>query len=82
MVSQKIYFEAIGRALGLPDDFKLSPETEISNIPGWDSLGWVTVILALEELSGKDFPIEDIENVKTLEELLKHFKSASIEDNE
>lgn len=74
MVTNNVCFEAIRSALDLPDDFELSTETEISNIPGWDSFGWVAVILALEKLSGRNFPIENIENIKTLDELLNNFK--------
>jgi acyl carrier protein len=75
MDANSTYFEAIRSAIDLPRDFELSTETVIANVPGWDSFGWVAVILALEKLSGKDFPIEDIENINNLDELLKKFKS-------
>lgn len=78
MVTNNMYFEAIRSAIDLPDDFELSAGTEISTIPGWDSFGWVSVILALEKLSGQDFPIENIENIKNLDELLNNFKPMSL----
>lgn len=70
-----MYYKTIAEAINLPPDFQLSPATQISDIPGWDSFGWVAVIVALEEMSGRDFPIENIENVKTLDELFKQFQS-------
>lgn len=75
MDTNSTFFEAIRNAIDLPQDFELTAETVIANIPGWDSFGWVSVILALEKLSGKDFPIENIENINNLDELLKNFRS-------
>jgi acyl carrier protein len=69
------YFDAIRSAIDLPQDFELTTETVISKVPGWDSFGWVAVILELEKLSGKDFPIEDIENINNLDDLLKKLSS-------
>ena len=76
MIDRKTYYEAIANAINLPPDFDLLPATEISAIPGWDSFGWVAVIVAIEGLSGKDFPVENIESVRTLDDLFKQIQSA------
>jgi acyl carrier protein len=74
MITNNMYLEAIREAIDLPEDFELSGETQISSVPGWDSLGWVSIILAFEQISGRDFPFENIENIENIDELLNNFK--------
>lgn len=83
MATYNEFIETIIGALNLPKSFKLDPETEISGVPGWDSFGWVSVILALEELIKRDFPIENIESIKKLSELFDNLNlpNAAIENN-
>lgn len=69
MVTRELVIGAIGRALDLPDDFPLRPDTRIANVPGWDSLGWVNVAAAMEELSGREFPLERIAGIDTVDAL-------------
>jgi acyl carrier protein len=60
----------ITEALELPEQFALTPDTRISQIPGWDSMAWISVITAIEEASGNEFPLDRVDEIKTLSNLL------------
>ena len=70
MESKRNRIAAIAVFLELPADFVLTSATQITAIPGWDSFAWVNVVTALEEMSGREFPIDNIENIKTLGDLI------------
>lgn len=63
------------RALDLPADYKLKLETQISDVPGWDSFGWVAVISALEGDSQIELIVEHIESVQTVGDFVEFVRS-------
>ena len=65
------FYKVLIDALELPDEFALAPEMPISTIPGWDSMAWISVIAGLEEITGKEFPLDGVDEIKTLGDLLK-----------
>ena len=69
MLSQEDASVLIRKALELPEGFELAPERKISSIPGWNSIGWLNVICAIEEASQKQVPIEALDDVHTLADL-------------
>ena len=69
MLSQEDASVLIRKALELPEGFELAPERKISSIPGWDSIGWLNVICAIEEASQKQVPIEALDDVHSLADL-------------
>lgn len=68
-MNRKLFIDAVTSVLELPDGFDLRPETVIAGVPGWDSMGWIKVIAAIEDMSGREFPTENIEDVVTVEDL-------------
>jgi acyl carrier protein len=69
MLSQEDASVLIRKTLELPDGFELTPERKIASVPGWDSIGWLNVICAIEEASQKQVPIEALDDVHTLADL-------------
>ena len=62
---------SIVSVLDLPAGYELAMSAEIAEIPGWDSMAWINVVAAIEEWSGKEFPIEKIADIKTIDDLIK-----------
>jgi acyl carrier protein len=69
MLSQEDTSVLIRKALELPDGFELAPERKIATVPGWDSIGWLNVICAIEEAAQKQVPIEALDDVHSLADL-------------
>jgi acyl carrier protein len=69
MLSQEDASILIRKTLELPDGFELRPDRKISSVPGWDSIGWLNVICAIEEASQKQVAIEALDDVHTLADL-------------
>mgnify|MGYP003333042484 FL=1 len=60
----------ISHTLELPETFEIKTETPIADVPGWDSFAWIAVISALEEHCGHEFPIDRIDGVRTIGDLV------------
>jgi acyl carrier protein len=42
----------------------------ISEIPNWDSMAWISIIAAIESRTGKSFPIDRIDDVRNVGDIL------------
>ncbi len=59
----------IRQALELPDTYDLNEDLRPAFIPGWDSIGWINIITAIEGTLGKEVPFDALDNVSTLRDL-------------
>lgn len=60
----------IREALTLPADYNLKPEVRVSDVPGWDSFAWVAIISMIEECSGVEFPVTEIDGIRCVGDLV------------
>ena len=42
----------------------------IAEIPNWDSMAWISIIAAIESRTGKPFPIDRIDDVRNVGDIL------------
>jgi acyl carrier protein len=61
----------LSRTLELPPGYELAGNTMIGKVPGWDSLTWVNVITAIESYCQGEFPIEKIDDLHSISDLVK-----------
>jgi acyl carrier protein len=67
--SEEELLRLIGAELGMaPED--IAPDRAISDIPSWDSMAWISVISAIEDRTGKLFPVEKIDDIRNIGDLL------------
>ena len=67
--SREELLELIGAELGiLPDTITL--ERAISDIPSWDSMAWISIITAIETRTGKLFPVDRIDDIRNVGDIL------------
>ena len=52
------------------DDIK--NETRLDEIPEWDSMGWVKIMNATQDIFNVDVLLEDAENIKTIDDLIQY----------
>lgn len=64
-------FSMIHAVLELPDGYGLGPETRIDEVPGLDSLGWISLITAIENQTDAEFDLEAIFRLETVADLSK-----------
>lgn len=63
-------FSIISDALELPDSYQLKRETQIGDVPGWDSFAWIAVIGALEEYCATEFPLDRVDEIRNIGDLV------------
>jgi acyl carrier protein len=51
------------------DDWEITPETTAAQVPGWDSLNHVNVILAVEKHFGVRFKTHEVLKLKNIGDL-------------
>jgi len=61
--------QLIGATLGISSD-EIEPDQLISDIPGWDSIAWISIITAIEGRTGMPFPIDRIDDIRSVNDLL------------
>jgi acyl carrier protein len=49
---------------------QIGPSTKAEDIPAWDSLNHVRLLIRLEQLYGISFPVDEVEVVRNVGELL------------
>ncbi len=62
------------------DVSELSDRTGPGDIPGWDSLGHITLMLEIQKQFGSHVPVEDaidVESIADLETILKRLHGAA-----
>lgn len=69
MISERLG-KVISKTLQL-DDFSLTEEMKASDVPGWDSLTHVSVILSVEKEFGVRFSDSEIIRLKNIGDLQK-----------
>jgi len=52
------------------DAIEISPETTANDIPGWDSLGHIKLMVSIEKKFSIKFTAKEISNLKNVGELL------------
>ncbi len=52
------------------DDLKLSPEMTAQDVPGWDSLAHVRIVVAVEQAFGVRFSTSEITSLKSIGDLV------------
>lgn len=57
--------------LALPADFVFGEGMRPANVPGWDSVAWLELILALENRCGREVPIELFDGVLTVADVCR-----------
>lgn len=67
--SKRDLLQLIGATLGVSSD-EIKPDQLISDIPGWDSIAWISIITAIEGRTGKAFPIDRIDDIRSVGDLL------------
>ena len=72
----------ISEALELPADHSLRGDTRIVDVPGWDSFGWVAVILALETHFARPVDIDGVRDVRCIRDILPLFEDNSMQKEE
>jgi len=58
-------------ALELPPNYHATADAPIADVPGWDSYAWIAVIGRLEDYCGCEFPVDRIDEVKSIGDLLR-----------
>ena len=53
------------------NSYSLSLDSQFGDVPGWDSLGHMKIVTAIEETLDVEFDIEEIIGVDTIEKLIK-----------
>jgi acyl carrier protein len=56
------------------DDLKLTRETTANNVPGWNSLAHVRIVVAAEQAFGVQFSTGEITSLKTVGDLVDLIK--------
>jgi acyl carrier protein len=67
--TQKI-FALISEAASLPENFDLTAQTPIREVPGWDSFAWISIITGIEQYCGSDFPIDRVDELHMVGDLI------------
>lgn len=63
--------ETIFRDLFDDDDIQIKPETTAADVPGWDSLNNVRLVVMIEKHFGIRFSAGEVVSLKNVGELLK-----------
>jgi acyl carrier protein len=69
---------AIFREIFMDDTLELTPETTADNIPGWDSIKYVEIILEVESTFGIKMKTREIDRLKNIGDFLYLIKAKSV----
>tara|TARA_A100000164_G_C21545591_1_gene602596 strand:+ start:216 stop:464 length:249 start_codon:yes stop_codon:yes gene_type:complete len=79
-ISEKELFQAISKALDIDSSF-VNIESSIDNIDEWDSLGSLSILTSLDEISnGETSNIDDISKATSCKELIKILRENNLYD--
>jgi acyl carrier protein len=51
---------------------RLAPDTRIEDVSEWDSVGWLTLMAAVEERLGVELVARDVREMKTVGDVLRY----------
>jgi acyl carrier protein len=60
--------ELVRRVFLLPPTFNFSPELRPAFIPGWDSFGWMRILLEIEQMLSCEVPVDLFDRVVTVDD--------------
>ena len=60
--------ELICRVFSLPTTFKFTPELRPAFVPGWDSFGWMSIMMEIEAIISREIPIGLFDRVVTVDD--------------
>ena len=63
------------------DESALTPDTEISSIEEWNSLGWLSVMSLLDERFDVSLSASEIRAMRTVSDVVEHVRSKSAVEN-
>ena len=69
MVSLEKIKAAFRVALDLPEDFEITDESAFNDVPGWDSVGHMRLVLELETIVGGPLELEEIVDLDTVQKI-------------
>ena len=61
--------DIVSDVLGIP----VSEESSVENVPGWDSLKTLQIVMALDE-AGHEIPLEKIAEIESVRDILSFLK--------
>jgi acyl carrier protein len=70
--------EVMAPALNISAD-AITPASTQANLPAWDSLGHVNLMVALEDAFGIELQIEDFSKLGSVRAILEYLKSQGVE---
>ena len=73
MLNAEKVIGTINQTLNLSLDPATTPQLESLQALGIDSLDFYSVLAELESMTGRNVPDEDIENLKTIQNLVNYF---------
>lgn len=73
MITAEQVIETINKTLEMNLDTKTTPKDVTLKSLGIDSLDFYSVLVELENLTGKKVPDEDVENILTINAIAKYF---------
>lgn len=64
----------------IAEELRMAPEDidlhrAIADIPSWDSMAWISIITAVEKRTGKLFPVDRIDDVQNVGDILRMTQS-------
>jgi acyl carrier protein len=59
------------KVLALPESFELADNISPTQVPGWDSMGWLNLIMAIEQRLGTELPAAEIDRVFNIGDLYR-----------
>ncbi len=74
--------DLIRAVFSLPAEFKFSPGLRPAFVPGWDSFGWMRMILAIEEIVAHEVPLTLFDRVVTVEDFCEAVVEFASQGNE
>lgn len=67
--------EVMNLTFGIPPD-EVSPRTSRADVPGWDSVGHLNLMLGLEDRFHVSLGVEDFTTLTSVEAILDYLKEA------
>ncbi len=76
-IPEDALYSMVHAALELPESYRLEPGTRIADVPGWDSLGWVSIITAVEAELDTELDIDRIDDVASMADLVRFVQESA-----
>jgi acyl carrier protein len=67
-LTENVVRELICRVFALPQTFNFSPELRPAFVPGWDSFGWMRIMMEIEQMLSCEVPVDLFDRVVTVDD--------------